>query len=48
MWEVWEWGWDEFDIVFVMGDVYIDYLSFVMLILGWVLEVVGFCVVILS
>lgn len=32
-------GWDSCDIVIVIGDVYVDYLSFGMVIIGCLLEV---------
>ncbi len=41
-------GWDEFDVVIVTGDAYVDHPSFAMSILGRVLEAAGFRVGILS
>lgn len=32
-------GWDFCDIILVIGDVYIDYFSFGMVLVGWLFEV---------
>lgn len=37
-------GWDSCDVIIVSGDVYVDYLSFGMVVIGCMFEFQGFCV----
>lgn len=39
-------GWDELDVIFFSGDVYVDYFLFGVVVIGCIFEVEGLCVVI--